>query len=380
MVRRVGRVEKCITVRCQSLLVQESNHEDGQDGTDDLDAPEPCNCVLIANWAKVLLAIVGTLECLDGADQPNHQRPGKQQQTGQGDDLEDVPDGIGVAAGAQSSASGHNTVKEGQHTVHDQRGPPTSHMRLVRNKDLAASGLSAVILLINGLCHALFTGGCGVDTEIQEGLCTVVDHIFCRAGKVGCILVGVVGIGTVIISFFREEELVVLVCENCDISGTVNIGVALAVTHDGIAVNQENGLDNIQTVVIALQCFASCLATAGVAQQRNSVGINVGQSHAVAYRIIKAAALGEPFGVRQRFAFAHAVHIHADRNIAAAGELNAVVLHFFFVVVSAMLYKNSGRRRFSGGVFRNINIHRKGMTGFGFNGNVPDGRFAGVRL
>ena len=56
------------------------------------------------------------------------------------------------------------------------------------------------------------------------------------------------------------------------------------------------------------------------------------------------------------------------------------MLHFFFVVVSAMLYKNSGRRRFSGGVFRNINIHRKGMTGFGFNGNVPDGRFAGVRL
>lgn len=39
VVRRVGRVEKCITVRCQSLLVQESNHEDGQDGTDDLDAP-----------------------------------------------------------------------------------------------------------------------------------------------------------------------------------------------------------------------------------------------------------------------------------------------------------------------------------------------------
>ena len=40
VVRRVGRVEKCITVRCQSLLVQESNNEDGQDGTDDLDAPE----------------------------------------------------------------------------------------------------------------------------------------------------------------------------------------------------------------------------------------------------------------------------------------------------------------------------------------------------
>ena len=35
--------------------------------------------------------------------------------------------------------------------------------------------------------------------------------------------------------------------------------------------------------------------------------------------------------------------------------INAVMLHFFFVVVSAMLYKNSGRRRFSGGVFRNIN-------------------------
>ena len=68
VVRRVGRVEKCITVRCQSLLVQESNNEDGQDGTDDLDAPEPCNCVLIANWAKILLSIVGTLECLDGVD------------------------------------------------------------------------------------------------------------------------------------------------------------------------------------------------------------------------------------------------------------------------------------------------------------------------
>ena len=52
------------------------------------------------------------------------------------------------------------------------------------------------------------------------------------------------------------KRQVVLVCENCDISGTVNIGVALAVTHDGIAVNQENGLDNIQTVVIALQCLS----------------------------------------------------------------------------------------------------------------------------
>ena len=89
---------------------------------DDLMPLEPCNCVLIANWAKVLLAIVGTLECLDGADQPDHQRPGKQQQTGQGDDLEDVPDGIGVAAGAQSSASGITRLKKVNTSSGDQRG------------------------------------------------------------------------------------------------------------------------------------------------------------------------------------------------------------------------------------------------------------------
>ena len=54
VVRRVGRVEKCITVRCQSLLVQESNHEDGQDGTDDLDAPAASLYFLYCRTAKWL--------------------------------------------------------------------------------------------------------------------------------------------------------------------------------------------------------------------------------------------------------------------------------------------------------------------------------------
>ena len=380
VVRRVGRVEKCITVRCQSLLVQESNNEDGQDGTDDLDAPEPCNGGLVTDRAESLLAIVCTLERLDGADQPDHQRTGKQQQTGQSDDLKDVPDGIGVAAGTQGGAGGHNAVEEGQHTVHDKRRPPACHMRFVGNKDLTASGLSAIILLVNGLCHALFAGGCRVDAEIQEGLCAVIDHVFRRAGKVGCVLVGIVGVGAVIVCLFREEELIVFVCENCDIAGTVNIGVAFAVAHDGVAVDQEDGLDDVQAVVIALQCFAGCLAAAGVAQQRDPVGVNVGQGHAVAHGIIKAAALGEPFGVGQRFAFAHAVHIHADRDITAAGKLDAVMLHLFFVVIAAVLHKNGGCGRFGSGILRDIDIHCKCVAGFGFNGNVPNGRFAGVRL
>ena len=192
-------------------------------------------------------------------------------------------------------------------------------------------------------------------------------------GQVRSVLIGIVGVGAVIVCLLREEEFVVLVGQNTDMAGTVNIGIALGISDDGVRVDQINDLDNIQQIIITLQSFACSLTATGVTQQADSVRIHIRKGHAITNCIIQTTAHGQPFSIGQGLGFAHAVHVNTNGNIAAAGKFNAVVLHFFLVVVTTMLnkYRRSGIVSSCRG--RNVDIQRLIIAGLGHVADIFDG-------
>ena len=136
-------------------------------------------------------------------------------------------------------------------------------------------------------------------TEIQEGLRAVIDDVFCRARKVGCVFVRIVRVCPVVPRFFGEEEFIILICEYRYVTCAIDIRVAVIIPDNRVRMDQEDCLYNIKLRIVAFECFACRFAASGITQKTDSVRINIGKRYRVTNCIIQTAALNQPLRIRK---------------------------------------------------------------------------------